>query len=111
MFPQDADILWFRDPFAIFSDDKDFQIACDKYSGGSSDVMTNAPNGGFVYVRSSKQTIAMYRYWYAARLRVPGKHDQDVLGIVLREQCFERLGVKIRFLETLYFSGFCQVCQ
>lgn len=108
---QDADILWFRDPFPNFSDDSDFQIACDKYSGGPFDVATNAPNGGFLFVRSNQRTIALYRYWYAARLRVPGKHDQDVLSVVIKEKDFARLGVRIRFLETLYFSGFCQVWQ
>jgi hypothetical protein len=108
---QDADILWFRDPFPNFADDSDFQIACDKYVGGPFDVRMNAPNGGFIFVRSNTHTIAMYRYWYAARLRVPGKHDQDVLSVVLHEKGFGRLGVKIRFLEPLYFSGFCQVWQ
>lgn len=107
----DADILWFRDPFPNFADDSDFQIACDKYVGGPFDVRMNAPNGGFIFVRSNTHTIAMYRYWYAARLRVPGKHDQDVLSVVLHEKGFGRLGVKIRFLEPLYFSGFCQMSK
>lgn len=105
----DADILWFRDPFPNFAADSDFQIACDKYMGGPFDVSNNAPNGGFLYVRSNHRTMALYRYWYAARLRVPGKHDQDVLSVVMKEKDFARLGVRIRFLETLYFSGFCQV--
>lgn len=59
---QDADILWFRDPFPNFAADSDFQIACDKYMGGPFDVSNNAPNGGFLYVRSNHRTMALYRY-------------------------------------------------
>lgn len=106
---QDADVMWFRDPFPKFTGDSDFQIACDKYRGAPFDVASNAPNGGFVFVRATQRTAALYRFWYAARLRVPGKHDQDVLSVLMTGKDFSRLGVTIRFLDTLYFSGFCQV--
>jgi hypothetical protein len=106
---QDADILWFRNPFPSFDTNADFQIACDRYNGQPFNIHKNLPNGGFVYVRSNRRTIAMYRYWYEARLRHPGKHDQDVLNLIFREKAFHRLRVSIRFLDTDYFSGFCQV--
>ncbi|KAG0615183.1 hypothetical protein M758_5G021800 [Ceratodon purpureus] len=104
----DADIVWFRDPFERFFDNMDFQIACDRYYGRPFNVSRNAPNGGFVYVRSNQRTISMYKYWYEARLRNPGKHDQDVLNVILREKEFDDIGVKLRFLDTIFFSGFCQ---
>lgn len=107
---QDADIMWFQNPFnAFYHDNVDFQIACDRYRNPYL-LAKNSPNGGFVYVRSNPRTIAMYKYWYEARLRNPGKHDQDVLMVIFREDEFLRMEVKIRFLDTLYFSGFCQVC-
>lgn len=62
-----------------------------------------------MYVRSNERTIAMYKYWYEARVRIPGKHDQAVLNVILREEDFDAVGVKIRFLDTAYFSTFCQV--
>ncbi|GJN26614.1 hypothetical protein PR202_gb14558 [Eleusine coracana subsp. coracana] len=45
---QDADIMWFRNPFPHFYPDGDFQIACDHYVGNSSDLR-NIANGGFIY--------------------------------------------------------------
>lgn len=101
--------MWFRDLFPRFFDDMDFQIACDRYCGRPFNVSRNAPNGGFVYVRSNERTIAMYEYWYQARLRHPGKYDQDVLNAILREEDFNAIEVRLRFLHTVCFSGLCQV--
>lgn len=53
----------------------------------------------------------MYKYWYEAREQNPGKHDQDVLSVIFKEKDFLDIGVKVWFLATVEFSGFCQVCQ
>jgi Nucleotide-diphospho-sugar transferase len=47
---QDADIMWFRNPFPYFHPDADFQIACDHFTGYSSDLR-NTANGGIGYVK------------------------------------------------------------
>uniref|UniRef100_A0A6N2NGQ2 Glycosyltransferase n=1 Tax=Salix viminalis TaxID=40686 RepID=A0A6N2NGQ2_SALVM len=103
----DADIMWFRDPFPRFFLDADFQIACDQFSGNSSDVQ-NRPNGGFNYVKSSKRSIEFYRFWYSSRETYPGYHDQDVLNFIKFDPLIERLGLKMRFLDTAFFGGICE---
>jgi len=105
---QDADIVWLHNPFTQLAENTDFQIACDRYNNAPESLL-NEPNGGFVYTCANDRTIEFYKYWYAARERHPGKHDQDVLSIIIREQRFLDLGLKVRFLDTRFFSGFCQV--
>ncbi|KAJ7571359.1 hypothetical protein O6H91_01G160800 [Diphasiastrum complanatum] len=104
----DADIMWFRDPFPLFSMEADFEIACDKYFGDPT-ALTNEPNGGFVHVRANNRTIDFYKFWYKSREVYPGKHDQDVLNEIKVTSGFMDLGLKMRFLSTEFFGGFCQV--
>ncbi|KAK4389076.1 hypothetical protein Sango_2244600 [Sesamum angolense] len=104
----DADIIWFRNPFLHFyTDDTDFQIACDHF-GGSPDDLNNAPNGGFKYVKSNNRTIEFYKLWYKSREVFPGKHDQDVLNNIKHNPYLKQIGLKIKFLDTAFFGGFCQ---
>ncbi|XP_020550458.1 uncharacterized protein At4g15970-like [Sesamum indicum] len=104
----DADIMWFRNPFLHFyTDDTDFQIACDHF-GGNPDDLNNAPNGGFKYVKSNSRTIEFYKLWYKSREVFPGKHDQDVLNNIKHNPYLKRIGLKIKFLDTAFFGGFCQ---
>ncbi|KAJ7560632.1 hypothetical protein O6H91_04G137800 [Diphasiastrum complanatum] len=106
----DADIMWFRDPFPHFSRDADFEIACDQYNGSPTDL-DNRPNGGFVHVQANKRTIDFYKFWYKSREMYPGKHDQDVLNEVKFNSNFTDIGLKIQFLSTEFFGGFCQVSR
>ncbi|KAL3330666.1 hypothetical protein AABB24_034474, partial [Solanum stoloniferum] len=103
----DADILWFRQPFAHFYPDADFQIACDHYWFNSTNL-DNSPNGGFNYVKSNERTIQFYKFWYKAREAYPGKHDQDVLNMIKHNPFIKDIGLKIRFLDTALFGGFCE---
>ncbi|KAJ1298966.1 hypothetical protein BS78_01G494700 [Paspalum vaginatum] len=103
----DTDIVWFRNPVPHFYPDGDFQIACDHFTGDPNDL-SNAPNGGFAYVRSNTATIELYRFWYAARERHPGLHDQDVLNAIKRDPYVAELGVRIKFLSTELFGGLCE---
>eukprot|EP01018_Ginkgo_biloba_P018020 Gb_18388 [translate_table: standard] len=103
----DADILWFRNPFEKFSEEADFEIACDKYNGNPKDL-SNEVNGGFSFIRSNTRAMDFYQFWYDSRISYPGKHDQDVLNAIKRTKAFSELGLKMMFLDTKYFSGFCQ---
>ncbi|CAN1754411.1 Uncharacterized protein At4g15970, partial [Linum perenne] len=103
----DADIMWFRNPFPHLAGDPtaDVQVACDSYRGSSSD-----PNTRFFFARSNNKTVQFVNHWYESRNKYPGKHDQDVFNRIIR---FDRLvtnqiGVRIRFLDTAYFGGFCE---
>ncbi|XP_047319550.1 uncharacterized protein At4g15970-like [Impatiens glandulifera] len=102
----DADIMWFRDPFPKFHSDVDFHIACDYFTGDPWDL-SNLPNGGFTYVKSNERTIEFYRYWYDSRMTYPGLHDQEVLDKI-KNNVSLLMGVKIMFLDTRMFGGFCE---
>jgi len=107
-FPlQDTDIMWLRDPFKRFYKDADFQIACDFFNGNSYDL-NNYPNGGFNYVKSSSRTIRFYKFWFNSRSAYPKLHDQDVLNRIKKNSFISDMKLKIRFLSTDYFGGFCQ---
>ncbi|KAK4490877.1 hypothetical protein RD792_001592 [Penstemon davidsonii] len=104
----DADIMWFRNPFPHFHLDTNFQIACDKFNGNPWD-MKNAPNGGFIYVKSSNQTIEFYKFWIKSREVDPRKNEQDVLNRIKFDPFVRKnIGVEIKFLDTVCFGGFCQ---
>ncbi|KAK3141686.1 hypothetical protein QOZ80_4BG0337100 [Eleusine coracana subsp. coracana] len=103
----DADIMWFRNPFPHFYPDGDFQIACDHYVGNSSDLR-NIANGGFIYVKSNERTIEFYSFWYSSRFMYPGYHDQDVFNVIKHDPYITDIGLKIKFLSTAYFGGFCE---
>eukprot|EP00253_Pinus_taeda_P025837 PITA_25837 len=103
----DADILWFRNPFHLFDEKADFQIACDHYTGDPHEL-SNAVNGGFNFVRSSERSIRFYEWWYDSRRLYPNSHDQDVLNKIKSGSYLSEIGLKMFFLDTKYISGFCE---
>ncbi|XP_014751242.1 uncharacterized protein At4g15970 isoform X2 [Brachypodium distachyon] len=84
-----------------------FSIACDHYVGNATDLKSIA-NGGFNYVKSNDRTIEFYSFWYSSRLRYPGYHDQDVFNAIKHDPYVTDIGLKIKFLSTAYFGGFCE---
>lgn len=102
--------MWFRDPFPQFHKDADFQIACDYFNGNQTDF-NNWPNGGFNYVKSNNKTVQFYKFWYNSRLTYPQLHDQDVFNKIKFNPFIANVGLRIRFLDTGYFGGFCQPSQ
>ncbi|KAL6843667.1 hypothetical protein ACP4OV_026238 [Aristida adscensionis] len=103
----DADIMWFRNPFPHFYPDGDFQTACDYYVGNASNLR-NVANGGFSYVKSNERSIEFYNFWYSSRVSYPGYHDQDVFNVIKHDPYVADIGLKIKFLSTTNFGGFCQ---
>lgn len=102
----DTDILWFRNPLTMFSPSADLQIASDHYNGYPHNLK-NAPNGGFMYVRSNERTVSFFRFWYQSKAKYPGKNEQDVLNYIKGREITRR-GLEINFLDTKYFRGYCQ---
>ncbi|XP_024983178.1 uncharacterized protein At1g28695-like [Cynara cardunculus var. scolymus] len=104
----DMDVLWLRNPFPRLTNESlDLQISVDNFNGDQwSD--NNPINTGFYMIRSNEKTIALYDEWYDEKDRSPGKKEQDVLFDLMRKGAFKRLGLQVRFLDTIFFSGFCQ---
>nr|XP_043633738.1 uncharacterized protein At1g28695-like [Erigeron canadensis] len=105
----DMDILWLRNPFKMLHNDEslDLQISVDRFNGDQwSDE--NPINTGFYMIRSNNKTIALYDQWYGEKDHSVGKKEQDVLYDIMRKGEFKRLGMRVKFLDTIYFSGFCE---
>ncbi|CAL9086277.1 unnamed protein product [Musa textilis] len=107
----DIDIMWLRNPFSRLSlHGEDLQISCDDYNGRPFDD-SNHINTGFFYVASNNKTIKLFDTWFESRKTLERMHDQDVLVFLKSKGVFKQLGVSVRFLDTLYFSGFCEVTK
>ncbi|CAO2815183.1 unnamed protein product [Amaranthus hypochondriacus] len=103
----DNDVVWFRDPFPHFTPESDFQTSCDHFNGREYDI-NNHPNNGFLFVRSNNRTIKFYEFWASSRPKYSNMHEQDAFNRLKYDPAFYQFGVKIRFLDTAYFGGFCQ---
>lgn len=102
--------MWLRNPFAKLSlnETKDLQISVDKFNGDPRPEH-NFINTGFYYIRSNNKTISLLDAWYSKKDNSTGKKEQDVLQDLLRNRTFfKQLDLRIKFLETKHFSGFCQ---
>ncbi|KAI3720895.1 hypothetical protein L2E82_31893 [Cichorium intybus] len=105
----DTDVLWLRNPFPklALNENIDLQISVDQFNGNQWSEK-NPINTGFYMIRSNNKTIALFDKWYGKRNKSPGKKEQDVLIELMKKGTFKRLGLRVRFLDTIYFSGFCQ---
>uniref|UniRef100_A0A0D9V9L9 Nucleotide-diphospho-sugar transferase domain-containing protein n=1 Tax=Leersia perrieri TaxID=77586 RepID=A0A0D9V9L9_9ORYZ len=108
----DVDILWFRDPFRHISVFADMTTSSDVFNGDDNDLK-NWPNTGFYYVKSTNRTVEMLRRWQAARARYPPNHEQNIFNFIKHDLAAGAgdggLGVRVRFLDTAVFAGFCQL--
>ncbi|KAK7382825.1 hypothetical protein VNO80_01922 [Phaseolus coccineus] len=105
----DTDVMWLRDPFTRLSknETEDLQISVDAYLGDPW-LERHPINTGFYFVRSNNKTISLFEKWYGQKDNSKGKKEQDVLFDLIRSGIIRHLGLRVRFLDTLYFSGFCQ---
>ncbi|TKY68877.1 Nucleotide-diphospho-sugar transferase [Spatholobus suberectus] len=105
----DTDVMWLRNPFTRLSknETEDLQISTDMYLGDPWSK-NHLINTGFYFVRSNNKTISLFETWYGQKDNSTGKKEQDVLLDLIRSGIIEHLGLRVRFLDTLYFSGFCQ---
>ncbi|PIA31045.1 hypothetical protein AQUCO_05300106v1 [Aquilegia coerulea] len=107
----DIDVMWLRNPFLRIPQNEtdDMEISCDKF-GTNQWCRNNLINTGFYFVRSNNKTIYLFNKWYISKnnTKYTGMKEQDVLKSMIQDGEFKELGLKVSFLNTLYFSGFCQ---
>ncbi|KAL1060315.1 hypothetical protein V6Z11_1Z108100 [Gossypium hirsutum] len=104
----DADVMWLRNPFAKLSlnGTEDIQISVDQFYGDPRPEH-NLVNTGFYHIRSNNRTISLFEKWYSLN-NSTWKKEQDVLIDLLRQGIVTQLHLRVRFLETRHFSGFCE---
>ncbi|KAJ8900359.1 hypothetical protein K2173_024999 [Erythroxylum novogranatense] len=104
----DIDVLWLRNPMSLLNRNEtvDFQISTDSFNGDPLSEK-NFINTGFYHARSNNKTIALFETWYAKKNNATGLKEQDVLLSLTQGGVLGQLGINARFLDTLYFSGFC----
>nr|CAB3475260.1 unnamed protein product [Digitaria exilis] len=105
---RDVDIVWLRNPFWHISVFADMTTSSDVFHGDANSL-DNLPNTGFYYVRATNLTVEMLRRWRAARARFPPNHEQAIFNEIKHELAGDELGVRIQFLDTARFAGFCQI--
>lgn len=101
--------MWLRNPFRRLSHNvtEDLQISTDEFNGDPWSPW-NPINTGFYFVRSNNRTIALFETWYNSRKIYPSRmKEQDVLAKMKRQGTLAELGLVVRCLDVLYFSGFC----
>ncbi|KAF5731023.1 hypothetical protein HS088_TW19G00626 [Tripterygium wilfordii] len=106
----DTDVMWLRNPFSrlIQNDTVDLQISTDFFNGDQWS-QSNPINTGFYMIMSNNKTVSLFDSWYAKKDNSTGLKEQDVLNTMIHDEgVFQHLGLRVRFLDTLYFSGFCQ---
>ncbi|XP_074282628.1 uncharacterized protein At1g28695-like [Silene latifolia] len=107
----DTDVVWLRNPFTILTTPTtqhlDIQFSTDWYYGNSSFIQ-NPINTGFYYVKSNNKTISLFKKWYDLKDNSSGAKEQDVLQNLARQGVLSDLDINFRYLDTKFFSGFCQ---
>ncbi|XP_059313045.1 uncharacterized protein At1g28695-like [Lycium ferocissimum] len=104
----DTDVMWLRNPFLMLNKTNklDLQMSTDLFNGHPFSN-SNSINTGFYHVRSNAKTISLFEIWYVMRRNSKGMKEQDVLAKLIREDVTKELGLRIKFLDTLHFGGFC----
>ncbi|KAL1546524.1 hypothetical protein AAHA92_23110 [Salvia divinorum] len=107
----DIDILWLRNPFTRLvtnaDESMDLQISTDEFDDDASSTRIRI-NTGFYFIKSNNKTTSLFQRWYDTRTNSGGVKEQDVLQNLVRHGILAQLGIKIKFLNTIYFSGFCK---
>lgn len=107
---QDTDILWLRNPFTRlinYNESFDLHISTDAFNGDPHSIK-NPINTGFYFIKSNNKTIPFFQKWYDARKNSTGMKEQDVLVKLVRQGVLTEFGLNTKFLDTLFFSGFCR---
>ncbi|AQK98598.1 Regulatory protein [Zea mays] len=105
---QDVDVVWLRNPFRHISVYPDMTTTSSDIFHGDANSLDNWPNTGFYYVKATNRTVEMLRRWRAARRRFPPNHEQAIFNQIKHELAAD-LGVRIQFLDTARFAGFCRI--
>ncbi|XP_034705777.1 uncharacterized protein At4g15970-like [Vitis riparia] len=104
----DADVMWLKNPFLYVDPIQDLTIACEVYTGDPKST-SNKADRGFFFVKSTDISVEFLKYWEVAMVLHPDHDAQSVLEMIKEDEVVQfRLRVRIKYLDTVQFSGFCQ---
>ncbi|KAG6515599.1 uncharacterized protein At4g15970-like [Zingiber officinale] len=101
----DLDVVWFRNPLRHFNVLSQLILATEFYRGEES--LENSPNGAFMYVLSTTQSIEFFRSWQFTAMRYVGGDRRTILTRAVREGAGP-FRLNLQFLDTDYFGDFCR---
>ncbi|RWW33265.1 hypothetical protein BHE74_00022099 [Ensete ventricosum] len=105
---QDVDDIWSRNLFTKLNQEgEDLQMSSYVYNGRPFDG-SDFFNTSFYFVTPNNKTTALFDEWYASKHNFTHMNDQEELLKMKRAGVFRRLGLKVRYLDTTCFTGFCQ---
>ncbi|KAJ8464594.1 hypothetical protein OPV22_027146 [Ensete ventricosum] len=104
----DVDDIWSRNLFTKLNQEgEDLQMSSYVYNGRPFDG-SDFFNTSFYFVTPNNKTTALFDEWYASKHNFTHMNDQEELLKMKRAGVFRRLGLKVRYLDTTCFTGFCQ---
>lgn len=96
--------MWFRNPIPHFNPQDEVTIPCDlepKYG-------SNKQDRGLFYVKSNDISVEFFNYLKLVGVLYPNTPFESLCEIATEQEIMEMLGMRIKFLDKVYFGGFCQ---
>lgn len=107
----DADVLWLRSPFSNFNPSYELTISCSFPSDGQ--VGDYVQDGGILYLRSNAIAIEFFKYWKVTKVLYPNTNAEESLctTIMQSKDICDSYGFRVKYVDTIYFGGFCQLSK
>ncbi|CAH2078932.1 unnamed protein product, partial [Thlaspi arvense] len=65
-----------------------------------------------ILVLTNHRTVEFYKYWYKSRRKFHGKKDQGLFNKIKHDRHItKKIGLTMKFLNTIYFRGLCQMSR
>lgn len=96
--------MWLRSPLQDFHPMYQITVPCDftPQSG------RNKPDKGIFYMKSDDIAVDFLKYWQFERVLYPNSLELSLCEMTTRLDIVDMLGVKIKYLDTNNFGGFCE---
>lgn len=98
----------FRNPISEFHSGYEVSIPCDDSSPQSESNNKARSTRGLFYVKSNAVTVELFRFWRLVGYLYPNSHFESLCEILGEQEVHEMLDVRVKYLDTTYFGGFCQ---
>ncbi|XP_019458756.1 PREDICTED: uncharacterized protein At4g15970-like isoform X2 [Lupinus angustifolius] len=110
----DADILWLRNPFPKFSpSNHELSISCNysRVDANGKGRVINVEDGGIFFLKSNTLSVEFFKYLKLNTVLYPNSYASESFCTTLmeNEDAIVAYGVRIKYVETASFGGFCKL--